>query len=249
MSIAPSGDGARCSHSGPARSRRPESLQSSRSVSTRPQAAGAPGSGTQSVRVLSRCCSARRSASRCGRKPESRWQSWQIATARWPRCTTSTQCGWQHWLSAAWWWSRRCAAAAAHAATSWAASPTGRCAFILSIAALFLSIPSPSQRLLHPPPSLPDATGGRPCSPLPFSSLSLLPHQGEKGPPGPCPAPDTGVELFPSRPLMAPPRGASTRRRGTRAAHKSRTCDRAVPVCPIRRPRRRPGGAHDRRCP
>ena len=24
------------------------------------------------------------------------------------------------------------------------------------------------------------------------------------------------------------------RRRGTRAAHKSRTCDRAVPVCPIR---------------
>ena len=98
----------------------------------------------------------------------------------------------------------------------------------------FSNIPSPRQRLLRPPPSLSGATGAGPSQLCPTPSLWLFPHRCQKGAPGPCSAPGTGVELIASRPLMAPPRGVPHGAPGNWAAHRSRTCDRAVPVCPIR---------------
>ena len=96
-----------------------------------------------------------------------------MATARWPRWITSTQCGRQHGLCAWWWWSRRWAAAAVDAATSAAASPTGRCGFILSIAGLFLQRPLTTST---PPPPAAFPAGcdwRRACSPR-----ALLHHCG-----------------------------------------------------------------------
>lgn len=63
-----------------------------------------------------RWAAASRSASRSGRKPESRRQSWQTATARRPRWTTSTRWGW-HASSRSWSWSRRWTASTVQAAT------------------------------------------------------------------------------------------------------------------------------------
>ena len=54
-----------------------------------------------------------------------------------------------------------------------------------------------------------------------------------KGPPAPCPTPDTGVELIPSRPLMAPPRGAPLGAPGNSGGAQEphvRPCGSCVPV-------------------
>jgi hypothetical protein len=59
---------------------------------------------------------ASRSASRSGRKPESRRQSWQTTTARLPRWTTSIRWGWQPSFSP-WSWSRRWTASTVQTAT------------------------------------------------------------------------------------------------------------------------------------
>ena len=224
-----------------------------------PHAAGAPGSGTHSVLVLSRCSSARRSASRCGRKPESRWQSWQMATARWPR--------WMHLdavrpatrLRAWWWWSRRWAAAAVHAATSAAASPTGRCGFILSIADLFLQRPLTTTTPPRRPPSLAGQDWRRSCSALLCSTTVALATPSPERAAGPLPYARHRRRTHSKSPADGPakrsaPRGAGELGRRTRAARATvRFLCVRVPRASGRCPRpwtdcRQTGRHQERRC-
>ena len=145
-----------------------------------------------------------------------------MATARWPRWITSTQCGWQHWLAPGgggrgdallqpW---------TGHLRGSLADS---RCAFILSITGLLLQRPLTTQRLPHRAafPGRPDWR--RSCSPLPLPTTVALATPSPERAAGPLPYAGHRRRTHSKSPADGPdtrraPRGAGELGRRTRAA-------------------------------